>query len=174
MVPTASTVTAPLIADDLIHKSIVRAVQNVCSTMLKQNAGFVEKTTEPDRDRFKVQKHVFGCVGFLGKIDGMVYLCISDDFAINAASRILGISTSEVRAEGDAVIKDVIGEITNMTVGGFKNALCDQGFTCKLTLPTIVRGENLAISAMKSATRQIFHFDCDGHRLIADIQIKLG
>jgi chemotaxis protein CheX len=174
MVPTAPTVPAPHIADDLIHKSIVRAVQNVCSTMLKQDAGFVEKTTEPDRERFKQQKHVFGCVGFLGKIDGMVYLCITDDFAINAASRILGISTAEVRAEGDVVIKDVIGEITNMTVGGFKNALCDQGFTCKLTLPTIVRGENLSVSAMKSATRQIFHFDCDGQRLVADIQIKLS
>jgi len=174
MVNPASTASPPLITDDLIHKSIIRAVQNVCSTMLKQHAGFVEKTTEPNREIFKEQNHVFGCVGFLGKIDGMVYLCITDDFAVNAASQILGISAAEVRAEGDAVIKDVIGEITNMTVGGFKNALCDQGYTCKLTLPTIVRGQKLAVAAMKSATRQIFHFDCDGHRLIADIQIKLG
>ena len=147
------------ITEDLIHKSIVRAVQNVCSTMLKQNAGFVEKTNEPARNTSTDQPYVFGCVGFLGKIDGMVYLCITDDFAISAASNILGISVAEVKAEGDAVIKDVIGEITNMTVGGFKNALCDQGYTCKLTLPTIVRGNNLAVAAMKSATRHIFHFD---------------
>ena len=166
-------ITAP-ITDDLIHKSIIRAVQNVCSTMLKQTAGFVEKTSEPTRNAPTDQPHVFGCVGFLGKIDGMVYLCISDDFAVNAASNILGMSPAEVRAEGDAVIKDVIGEITNMTVGGFKNALCDQGYTCKLTLPTIVRGNNLAVAAMKSATRHIFHFDCGGHRLVADIQLKLG
>jgi len=171
MVPSAPL---PHIADDLIHKSIVRAVQNVCSTMLKQTAGFVEKTTEHKHEHFNEKLHVFGCVGFVGKIDGVVYLCITDDFAINAASRILGISTAEVRAEGDAVIKDVIGEITNMTVGGFKNALCDQGYTCKLTLPTIVRGQNLVVAAMKSATRQIFHFDCDNQRLIADIQIKLS
>lgn len=168
MVPNAP------ITDDLIHKSIIRAVQNVCSTMLKQTAGFVEKTSEPTPNGPTDQPHVFGCVGFLGKIDGMVYLCISDDFAVNAASNILGISPAEVRAEGDAVIKDVIGEITNMTVGGFKNALCDQGYTCKLTLPTIVRGNNLAVAAMKSATRHIFHFDCGGHRLVADIQLKLG
>jgi chemotaxis protein CheX len=162
------------ITDDLIHKSIVRAVQNVCSTMLRQNAGFLEKTAEPSSAGFTEVPHVFGCVGFLGKIDGMVYLCITDDFAINAASRILGMSVAEVKAEGDAVIKDVIGEITNMTVGGFKNALCDQGYSCKLTLPTIVRGQNLIVAAMKSATRSIFHFDCEGHRLIADIQIKIG
>jgi len=163
--------TAP-ITDELIYKSIVHAVQNVCSTMLKQPANFVEKANEPNQGRFRDQPHVFGCVGFVGKIDGMVYLCISDDFAINAAANILGISVPEVRAEGDAVIKDVIGEITNMTVGGFKNTLCDLGYPCKLTVPTIVRGQNLAVASMKSAARHIFHFDCNGHRLIADIQIK--
>lgn len=164
--------TVAPITDDLIHKSIVHAVQNVCSTMLKQNAGFVDKSNTPCNDYFKSSSHVFGCVGFVGKIDGMVYLCITDDFAVSAASSILGMSPEEVRAEGDAVIKDVIGEVTNMTVGSFKNCLCDQGYTCKLTLPTIVRGQNLSVAAMKSCSRYVFQFETSGHRLVADIQIK--
>ena len=41
-----------------------------------------------------------------------------------------------------------------------------------LTLPTIVRGDNLAVSGLKGSTRHIFHFDCSGHRLTADIQLK--
>ena len=168
MVPTAP------ITDELIHKSIVHAIQNVCNTMMKQNVGFVEKTTEPINNGTASQSYIFGCVGFVGNIDGVVYLCITDDFAMSAASRILGMSPLEIKAEGDTVIKDVIGEITNMTVGGFKNALCDQGYPCKLTLPTIVRGQNLSVSSIKGATRHIFHFDCDGHRIIADIQIKMG
>ncbi len=168
MVPTSS------ITDELIQQAIIRAVENVCSTMLKQKAGFEEKLVDQDQNRFKSQAHIFGCVGFVGKIDGMVYLCISDDFAVNSAAAMLGMSTAEVLAEGDAVIKDVIGEITNMTVGGFKNALCDKGFPCKLTLPTIVRGENLSVAAMKSCARHIFRFECAGHCLIADIQIKAG
>jgi len=69
-------------------------------------------------------------------------------------------------------LKDVVGEITNMTVGGFKNALCDTGFPCKLTLPTIVRGDHLAVSGLKNTERHIFHFDCAGHRLVADIQMR--
>jgi chemotaxis protein CheX len=60
-----------------------------------------------------------------------------------------------------------------MTVGVFKNTLCDLGFPCKLTLPAIVRGHKLSIAAIKSATRHVFHFDCAGHRLTTDIQIKL-
>jgi chemotaxis protein CheX len=164
--------TSP-ITDTLIQDSIVQAVGNVCRIMLRQEAHFVERSVDTSQHNFGAELHIFGSVGFAGEANGIVYLCIPDDFAKNAASRILGMSSSEIEMHGDEVIKDVIGEITNMTVGGFKNALCDLGFPCKLTLPTIVRGDNLAVAALKSAARHIFHFDCDGHRLITDIQLKV-
>jgi len=135
-----------------------------------------EATSLPDagagRPDFGARLHLFGSVGFVGDINGLVYLCIPDDFARYAASRILGMSPGEVELGGDDVVKDVIGEVTNMTVGGFKNSLCDVGYPCKLTLPTIVRGDNLSVAAIKGAARHVFAFDCAGHRLIADIQIK--
>ena len=168
MVHIASTIT-----EDLILKSIVNAVQSVCDTMLKLKANYVVKTDAPSNTDFASQTHVFGCVGFVGKINGMVYLCLNDEFAVNAAVNMLGMSVAEVTAEGDAVIKDVIGELTNMTVGCFKNALCDKGYTCKLTLPTIVRGQNLAVNSMTSSVRHVYHFECTGHRILADIQIKI-
>jgi chemotaxis protein CheX len=160
------------ISDTLVQDSIVRAVRNVCVTMLKQEAGLIEKSAGTAYEGFKEKPHVFGSVGFVGLIDGIVYLCIPDDFAQDAAARVLGMSLAEVEMSGDEAVKDVVGEITNMTVGGFKNALCNVGFPCKLTLPTIVRGDNLAVSGLKGATRHVFHFDCSGHRLIADIQLK--
>jgi len=160
------------IPDTLVQESIIRAVQKVCTTMLKREVGFVEKGVEGTQNAFKEKPHVFGSVGFVGTIDGIVYLCIPDDFAQDAAGRMLGMSAAEVEMSGEATIKDVIGEITNMTVGGFKNALADRGFPCKLTLPTIVRGDHLAVASLKGAERHIFHFDCAGHRLVADIQLK--
>lgn len=164
--------TAQTISDTLVQDSIVRAVKNVCATMIKRDASFVEKTASAAYEGFKERPHVFGSVGFVGTIDGIVYLCIPDDFAHEAAGRVLGMSAAEIEMSGDSTIKDVIGEITNMTVGGFKNALCNVGFPCKLTLPTIVRGDNLSVSSLKGAERHTFHFDCGGHRLIADIQLK--
>jgi chemotaxis protein CheX len=74
---------------------------------------------------------------------------------------------------GPEAVKDAMGEITNMAVGGFKNALCDLGYSCKLTLPTIVRGNNVVVAAVKAATRHVFQFACEGHRIIADVQVKL-
>ena len=160
------------IPDTLVQESIIRAVKNVCTKMLKRDALFVEKGTPGTQNSFKDRPHVFGSVGFLGKVDGVVYLCIPDDFAIDAACRVLGMSPGEIAMSEDGTLKDIVGEITNTTVGGFKNALCDVGFPCKLTLPTIMRGEHLSISSLKGAERHIFHFDCAGHRLVADIQLK--
>jgi chemotaxis protein CheX len=170
---SARMATAQTISDTLVQESIVRAVKNVCATMLKQDASFVEKSVEAAYEGFKDKPHVFGSVGFIGHIDGIVYLCIPDDFANVAAARVLGMSAAELEMSGYAAVKDVIGEITNMTVGGFKNALCNIGYPCKLTLPTIVRGDNLAVAGLKDAERHTFHFDCGGYRLIADIQLKV-
>jgi len=163
--------TVQSISDTLVQESIIRAVKSVCSIMLKHDAGFVEKSALASYTTAG-KAHVLGSVGFVGSIDGIVYLCIPDAFAQDAAERMLGMNAAEVEMSGPGTIKDVIGEITNMTVGGFKNALSDLGFPCKLTLPTIVRGENVAVSCVKGAERHIFHFDCAGHRLVADIQLK--
>lgn len=160
------------ITDTHIQDFIIKAVKNVCSTMIRQEASFVEKTAEAAYTGFKDKFYVFGTVGFEGEVNGVVYLCIPDDFAQHAASEILGMSRNEVTMNGAEVLRDVIGEITNMTVGGFKNALCDIGFPCKLTLPTVVRGNNLQVVSLKSANRHIFQFDCASHRVVADIQLK--
>jgi chemotaxis protein CheX len=78
----------------------------------------------------------------------------------------------ELDMAGDEVINDAIGELTNMTVGSFKNALCDAGYPCKLTIPSILRGTNFSIEPISSAVRHIYYFDCAEHRVIADILMK--
>jgi chemotaxis protein CheX len=167
-------ITSPPITDQLIQQSIIKSVSNVCLTMLGLEASFTEKTAAATREDLGSHDHVLGCVGFVGDIDGLVYLCIPLEFARSATIHLLGMSAAEVERQGPDVVNDVIGEITNMTVGGFKNTLADAGFPCKLTVPTIIRGDNLSVAAIKSATRHVFLFKCAGHRLVADIQLKLG
>jgi len=164
----------PILTDQLIQQSIIRSVGNVCHTMLGLEASFTEKSAAASRADLGSCDHVLGCVGFIGDIDGLVYLCIPLEFARSATAHLLGLSPVEVERQGADTVNDVIGEITNMTVGGFKNTLADAGFPCKLTVPTIIRGDNLSVAAIKSATRHVFLFDCAGHRLVADIQLKLG
>jgi len=166
-----ATITQP-ITDQIIETSIVRAISNVCQTLMRENVSLLERRSDPLPPAPGQSAHIFGSVGFVGATNGIVYLCLPDDFGLYAATTILGMTPGEAAADNGAAIKDVVGEITNMTVGGFKNVLCDIGYPCKLTLPTIVRGNNLSVASIKGATRYVHVFDCKGHRIIADIQIK--
>lgn len=166
------TVTSP-ITDTVIHDSIVRAVEGVFRTMATLKVTFISKSAAPDTLNVGQGPQVIGSVGFVGDATGLIYLCLEDGFAKHLTARILGMSQGEVEMSGTEFVNDAIGEVTNMTVGGFKNALCDLGHDCKLTLPTIVRGRHVSIAAVKSAHRHIFHFECEGQRITADIQLKL-
>src|SRR5215218_1393960 len=164
------TDTKTPITDQIIQDCIVKAVQSVFRTMMGQEASFMTQVPAEPTSIPLLPSQIIGSVGFIGGANGLIYLCLSEDFAKIASSRILGMTAAEVEQHGNEVIHDAIGEITNMTVGGFKNTLCDLGFPCKLTLPAIVRGNNLSIASIKAATRHVFHFDCIGHRIVADIQ----
>jgi chemotaxis protein CheX len=162
------------ITDQLIQDCIIKAVQSVFRTMMHREAKLVHAAgPEAVPSVTSAAPQILGSVGFIGAADGLIYLCLSEEFAKIASGSILGMSIAEVEEGGQEVVHDAIGEITNMTVGGFKNTLCDLGYPCKLTLPAIVRGNNLSIASIKGTTRHIFDFDCNGHRLVADIQIKV-
>jgi chemotaxis protein CheX len=164
----------PPISDTLIQKSITLAMDNVFRTMLKREAVFVEKTSSEALQTSGAQFQVLGNVAFVGDACGIVYLCLTDGFAAHAVNQVLGSFGGDADLADHDLIKDVVGELTNMTVGGFKNALCDVGYPCKLTLPTIVRGKSVKVSCLKSAVRHIFVFESAGHRIVADIQLNNG
>jgi len=115
---------------------------------------------------------VVGSVGFLGDINGMIYLYFDDALARISTCHLLGMSAMELENEGDGAINDAIGEITNMTVGSFKNSLCDAGYPCKLTIPSILRGQNFSIEPVGDTYRYIYNFLTDTHKVSADILIK--
>jgi chemotaxis protein CheX len=105
-------------------------------------------------------------------MNGIVHLRFSEEFAFIVAGLVLGMSADEVKTEGIDTVKDTIGELTNMSVGGFKNAFSELGYPCALTLPTIVRGEQISAPTIKGATRRVYHFESHLGRVIADLQLK--
>lgn len=157
------------ITEAIIDKSIVEAVRNVTQTMLQRDVTLVGQAREPAANTVF---EIIDTVGFTGEANGSVHLCMSEKFAYHIIGLMLGMSHGEIIAGGPDVIKDAIGEITNMTAGGFKNKLCDLGFPCMLTLPVIMRGANLTVTQAKATVCHLYHFSCDGHTLVADIRLK--
>lgn len=170
------------ITESLIHRNITRAVSDVFKTMLGR-----EPTQIASMDNLKARAWprlgqnvenarpvVVGTVGFLGDMNGMLYLYIDLPLAHLATCHLLGMTEQELDASSEEVVNDAIGELTNMTVGSFKNGLCDAGYPCKLTIPSILRGTNFSIEPVSSTCRQIYYFECAGHRLVTDILMKTG
>ncbi len=161
------------IPDHVVQDSLDLAVAEVFSTMLNETSTPAEiETTSNNLDLSG--PHVVGTVGFIGEPKGLIYLYFETAFAEYCAGRMLDMSLEEVIECGDEVVNDVIGEITNMTVGTFKNKLADRGMPCRLTIPSIMRGSHLKIEPIHSANRKVFRFDIGGQRLTADVLLQPG
>ena len=177
--PAAAEITEPL-----IREYITRAVSDVFKTMLGRIPNFLGATAQPPDDGMSsapvagpasgVQPYVVGTVGFIGDVNGLIYLYLEEPFARLCTCQLLGMTEAELAEAGDEVINDAIGELTNMTVGGFKNGLCDAGFPCKLTIPSILRGSNFSVEPISSAIRHTYNFESAGHKVAADILLKIG
>jgi chemotaxis protein CheX len=171
--PAAAEINEPLIRD-----YITRAVSDVFKTMLGRIPTFVGLASQPNTeiataaDGGEAKPFVVGTVGFIGEVNGLIYLYLDESFARVCTRQLLGMNETELTEAGDDVINDAIGELTNMTVGGFKNGLCDAGFPCKLTIPSILRGSNFSIEPISSASRYTYHFDSAGHKIVTDILLK--
>ena len=92
-----------------------------------------------------VLKGISGSIGLSGRVHGVVYTAFSNSLGQLVAEKILGGSA------GDQDVNDVVAELTNMFTGNLKSILCDRGYNCALSIPSVVRGEEISISA-KSAS----------------------
>jgi chemotaxis protein CheX len=165
------TALSPL-TPELLDKTVLKTMNHVFPVLVKTNARLVECAEHMDTGISGEGPQVMGCVGFLGDVDGFIHLRLSEEFAYVVAGLILGMSPDEIKAEGFDLVKDSLGELTNMYVGNFKNCVCDLGYPCKLTLPTIMRGSRLVVPTAKGASRRIYHFEVVGHSMFVDLQLK--
>lgn len=113
---------------------------------------------------------IIGSVGFIGDATGIIYLYAGITFATVITSRLLGITEQEVDT-GD-MVTDAIGELSNMVVGYVKSRLCDNGFPCTLTIPSVVRGQQLSVEGSAQLTRRVIGFRNCKYHLLAEVLLK--
>ena len=156
---------------------VERALKDVFSTMLSTEISLKECITiiggESARSPLSQCDGplVIGNVGFVGAVSGMVYTAMTEPLARRIAMTMLGMSEEELVEEYD-LVNDVIGELTNMSSGAFKNQLCDRGFQCRLSIPSIIRGKYLVVEASAAEFRQIYVFSHGDDLLTFELLMK--
>lgn len=169
------------IPEKLIRENISRAVSHVFKTML-EDMPVVSLAKDQDAFKFdrtlsrgpKPEAHVISTVGFIGEVTGIIYIYLPLPLAKLCARAMLGLTELQIEEAGDESVNDAVGEFTNITVGTFKSGLCDAGFHCMLTMPSVLRGDKLCLDAGNSAHRQIYTFECAQYRIVTDILIKVA
>ncbi|MCC6233737.1 MAG: chemotaxis protein CheX [Verrucomicrobiales bacterium] len=151
---------------DQLDELVTQAVARAFDTML--NVKVAAETS--DATLWNGEPHVAGSVGFIGKLTGVVYIYSSATFAREITGQLLGLKIEEI--EGEEMVNDAIGELTNMVVGQIKSQLSDRGMPCVLTIPSIVRGSQFVVESMSSTTRRFNTFKCGNHRLGVETLIK--
>lgn len=167
-----------------IESMVREAVEKIFETMLSSEATYknsvcftVEKGAEkkpPVPVPLPDEPIIAAAVGFIGTVNGVIYLYFVESMANEIAQTFLGLDADELEEEGAEVINDVLGEMANMTVGTFKNQMCDRGFNCRLTIPSILRGQHFSIETTTSVLRNIYCFEGLGNTFAIDLLMKPG
>ena len=159
------TLTTPQLIDE-VGDLLKSSVSEVFSTVFNMDAHPVPLCEIRESNDMLIA----GSVGFIGDVNGVVYIYLKTSFARSLASQMLGMPEAEI--DGDELISDVIGELSNMIVGSTKSRLCDSGAACKLTIPSIVRGQNLSAKPVGLSEGLLMSIACDDELILLELIMK--
>ena len=98
-------------------------------------------------DDTQIKTDVIGMVSFTGKYYGVIGLFCSKPLALKIASSMLMMELSIFNNE----VKDAIGEVANMIAGNVKTKLTAQFGEMNLSIPIVIAGEGLTITAVNNS-----------------------
>ncbi len=126
--------------DAINPEELTRAVQQVFSSLL--GIELVDGNGERPPD-FPPERKVSAAVGISGDWNGAVVFECGTGTARHLTRVMMG---SDAPGDVDESVKDVIGEITNMVAGNFKNCLPGHSV---LTLPCFIEGSDYSMDIIQ-------------------------
>ena len=128
---------------ETIALDITEATKTLFETMIMMDLKYDEASLVDDT---QIRTDVIGMVSFTGKYHGVIALFCSKQFALKVASNMLMTEMTGFTSE----VKDAIGEVSNMIAGNVKTKLTAQYGDMHLSIPIVIAGEGLSITAVNN------------------------
>ncbi|MDD2540121.1 MAG: chemotaxis protein CheX [Desulfuromonadaceae bacterium] len=144
---------------------VINATKEVFSTMVMMEVVDSFPLKEPV-SRFKCS--ITGMVGFAGTYSGVISIHCPVALALKITSNMLGIDCDEVNED----LNDAIGEIANMLGGSVKQVLSKGGLDVKLSIPTVISGEDYTVNSLSDNDCVVVPFTVEEHTLLVGITLK--
>ena len=146
---------------------VTHSFKNVFKTMLSMQ---LAPEDPPNRPSVTTGQHIVGTVGFGGAVMGNVNIFVSREFAREMTAAMLGMPVEEARS--DEEVNDLIGEVCNMVGGDLKSRLCDAGFTCSLSIPSITFGDSFRVESKGWDRQVLIGFRTCRHSTLLEVYVK--
>ncbi len=143
---------------------VTKATVDIFDTMLSM------KMEPLDQPATLEGHHIVGTVSFAGEVMGNIKIDVTQAFGRLMAAEMLGMEVDELDDQED--VHDVIGEVSNMVGGDLKSRLCDAGFTCELSIPSIASGSDFHMESFDWTRHESFAFRCQGHVSSVELYIR--
>jgi chemotaxis protein CheX len=151
-----------------LEQLLKSATHDVFATMLNTQVDFGSPELQIEPGPFTA-----GTVGFTGKFNALIYVHTNRAFARTMTCKLLGLTDSMI--EGQEMVNDVMGEMTNMHAGHMKSRLCDSGMPCSITIPTVVCGQDFHIQRVSGAQRHAIGVRANGKSLVMlELLVKIA
>ena len=153
------------LSDEQMAGYITSATKEVFTTMVMMDPA--------SGDPLKAPVHHFECsvsgiVGFAGLYSGTISLHCPMSLALEITGSMLGIDCSEAGDDLD----DAIGEVANMLAGSVKQVLSKGGMDVKLSIPTIITGEEYTINTLNGTDCVVVPFTIDDEVLLVGLSLQ--
>ncbi len=151
-------------SEEQLAAYVIEATREVFSTMVMMDPVDDYPLKEPVK-RFKCS--ITGMVGFAGTYSGVISIHCPVVLALKMTSNMLGMECEEVNED----LNDAIGEIANMLGGNVKQVLSKGGLDVKLSIPTVIAGEDYTVNSLSDSDCVVIPFHIDDNRFIVGLTL---
>lgn len=153
------------LSEEQVAGYVIDATREVFSTMVMMEVVDDFPLKEPV-SRFKCS--ITGMVGFAGTYSGVISIHCPVPLALKVTSNMLGIDCDEVNED----LNDAIGEIANMLGGSVKQVLSKGGLDVKLSIPTVISGEDYTVNSLSDNDCVVVPFAVENEKLLVGLTLK--
>ncbi len=153
--------------DAALNESLIKATEDIFESVIGES---VKSKPAVEKSLHDSSAETSVIISLVGSVSGAVTLKCSKSVASKMASQMLGMEV----AEGSEEMKDAVGELLNMIVGSAKAHYCSDGDPFKISVPTIIIGEDYSvhIKANPGDTVSLLDFSCNGDTMGIEVYVK--
>lgn len=135
---TAGTAVADIQHKDCVPESAINVISSLCG---------LQSHVDPDAGDVCIQEVMLAVISLVGDVEWSVFLGLPRQTAVALSAKFAGF---QIAFEADEM-GDAVGEMANIFAGEVKARLDQKGVKADISLPSVMRGENLRLLIPKDA-----------------------